>query len=88
MAGRSLLMSGLRGIVDSGPAWAGIRGRVHCGFCFFIAGFMGSVERARGDFGDDLIVQRLDAMLTSCGGVEGMLTKLGEEIGTQEDSAT
>ena len=49
---------------------------------------MGAVERARGDFGDDLIVQRLDAMLTSCGGVEGMLTKLGEEISTQEDSAT
>lgn len=81
-------MSGLRGIVDSGPAWAGISGRVHCGFCFFIAGFMGSVERARGDFGDELIVQRLDAMLTSCGSVEGMLTKLGEEIGTAEDSAT
>ena len=54
---------------------------------FFIAG-PPLVERARGDFGDDLIVQRLDAMLTSCGGVEGMLTKLGEEIGTQEDSAT
>ena len=83
-----MLMSGLRGIVDSGPAWAGIRGRVHCGFCFFIAGGPPLVERARGDFGDDLIVQRLDAMLTSCGGVEGMLTKLGEEIGTQEDSAT
>ena len=53
----------------------------------FIAGTP-LVERARGDFGDDLIVQRLDAMLTSCGGVEGMLTKLGEEIGTQEDTAT
>ena len=40
------------------------------------------VERARGDFGDELIV------LTSCGGMGGMLAKFGEEIGTQEDTAS
>ena len=46
------------------------------------------VERARGDFGDELIVHLLDSMLTSCGGMEGMLAKFGEEIGTQEDTAS
>ena len=30
----------------------------------------------------------LDSMLTSCGGMEGMLAKFGEEIGTQEDTAS
>ena len=74
----------LAGVGRHGPASVG-GPTVGYAFCSSQAHRLSS---ARGDFGDELIVQRLDSMLTSCGGMEGMLAKFGEEIGTQEDTAS